>query len=50
MEIYWYLTENKTLLSSGRVVGKNSNIYGENVLSRLINSFYLTQISILFFL
>ena len=38
MEIYWYIAENKTLLSSGKMVGKNSDIYGENVLLRLIHS------------
>ena len=35
--IYWYFTENKTLLSSWKVVGKNVNVYRENVLLRLIH-------------
>ena len=38
MKISWYVTENKTLFSSGRVVGKNPNIYREDVLLRLMYS------------
>ena len=38
MEINRYFTESKTMLSFGRVVGQNCNIYGENVLLNLIHS------------
>ena len=41
MEMYLYFTENKTLLLSARVFGKNFNLYGEKF-SVALNLFYLT--------